>query len=78
MLRDCIAANQRIDTRLSQTVVSAEAVGEKICVTSTGRDGVTSELFDHVVNALWDGRLAINESFGLRTNRPWLHRLKYV
>ena len=35
------------------------------------------DCFDHVVNALWDGRLALNEALGFRANRPWLHRLKY-
>jgi hypothetical protein len=39
--------------------------------------GTVREPFDHVVNALWDGRFAINEKRGLRPNRPWLHRLKY-
>jgi hypothetical protein len=29
------------------------------------------------VNALWDGRMALDETMGLKTNRPWLHRLKY-
>jgi hypothetical protein len=29
------------------------------------------------VNALWDGRLGVNETLGIRTDRPWLHRLKY-
>jgi hypothetical protein len=29
------------------------------------------------VNALWDGRLELNETLGFRAGRPWLHRLKY-
>jgi hypothetical protein len=29
------------------------------------------------VNALWEGRLGLNEAMGFRANRPWLHRLKY-
>lgn len=29
------------------------------------------------MNALWDGRLAIDETMGLRPPWPWLHRLKY-
>ena len=33
--------------------------------------------FDHVVNALWGGRLAIDECMGSKPGRPWLHRLKY-
>jgi glycine/D-amino acid oxidase-like deaminating enzyme len=35
------------------------------------------EPFDQVVNALWGGRLAVDETLGLRPGRPWLHRLKY-
>ena len=42
-----------------------------------GRDGIQQNFFDHVVNALWDGRFALNETLGYRANRPWLHRLKY-
>jgi glycine/D-amino acid oxidase-like deaminating enzyme len=32
--------------------------------------------FDHVVNAAWDGRLALDESLGYAQTHPWLHRLK--
>lgn len=35
------------------------------------------ERYDHVVNALWDGRLAIDYERGLEPRRPWLHRFKY-
>jgi hypothetical protein len=35
------------------------------------------ERFGHVVNALWEGRLVVDETAGLRAGRPWLHRLKY-
>jgi hypothetical protein len=41
------------------------------------RLGLPRHRFDHVVNALWDGRLALDESLGHRPGRPWLHRLKY-
>ena len=44
---------------------------------SEGGDGADRDRYDHVVNALWDGRLAVDHSFGLTTDRPWLHRLKY-
>lgn len=32
---------------------------------------------DQVVNALWDGRLAVDAALGIRPPRPWVHRLKY-
>ena len=36
------------------------------------------ERYDHVVNALWDGRLAVDATAGLEVpGRPWLYRLKY-
>jgi hypothetical protein len=41
--------------------------------------GVTSEeSYDHVVNALWEGRLAVDATMGIRPARPWLYRLKYA
>jgi len=77
VLRACIAAHPRIEVRPNRTIVGAEEEREGIRVASDGQDGPSRERFDHVVNALWDGRLGINEAVGLRTNRPWLHRLKY-
>jgi glycine/D-amino acid oxidase-like deaminating enzyme len=75
-LRDRIDAERRIDIRLSHEVVSVED-GEALDVTLEAPSGAVRERFDHVVNALWDGRFAINERRGLRPGRPWLHRLKY-
>jgi len=33
--------------------------------------------YDHVVNTLWDGRLAIDATIGIRPPRPWLFRIKH-
>ncbi len=47
-------------------------------VDGTSADGAGWSLgCDQVVNALWDGRLAIDGGLGLRPDRPWVHRLKY-
>ena len=35
------------------------------------------ERYDHVVNALWDGRLAIDRTAGLEPQRAWLYRVKH-
>jgi hypothetical protein len=32
---------------------------------------------DHVVNALWENRLAIDKTMGISADSGWLHRLKY-
>ena len=77
ILRECIAAHPLIEVRCGRTVVGAEEESDGICVLSNGRDGPSRDSFDHVVNALWDGRLGLNEALGFRANRPWLHRLKY-
>ena len=74
--RDRIAADPRIETRLGCNVVGVdEARGLRVLARDDGGD--VEESFDHVVNALWDGRLALDHAVGIETGRPWLHRLKY-
>ena len=75
-LRERIGADRRIDVRLDHEVLSVED-SDGLDVSTDTSGGAVRERFDHVVNALWDGRLAINEKRALRPNRPWLHRLKY-
>jgi glycine/D-amino acid oxidase-like deaminating enzyme len=77
LLRECIAAHPLIEVRCNRTIVGAKEETDGICVVSDGREGSSWDRFDHVVNALWDGRLGLNEALGFRANRPWLHRLKY-
>ena len=76
-LRECITAHPLIEVHCRRTVLDAKVERDQICVLSEGQDGHSRDRFDHVVNALWDGRLKLNESLGFRANRPWLHRLKY-
>src|SRR6266567_4030693 len=75
-VRDRISADRRIDVRLNHEILSVEN-SDGFDVSIETSSGVVRERFDHVVNALWDGRFAINEKRGLRPERPWLHRLKY-
>ena len=76
-MRDCVKAHPFIEVRCNHTVIGAKQVCGTIIVLTEGLAGPSRHHFDHVVNALWDGRLALNESLGYRANRPWLHRLKY-
>ncbi len=76
-LRQAVAAQPKIEIQCNRNVVAAEQEDRAILVVSDGPQGRSRDRFDHVVNALWDGRLALNETAGLQTNRPWLHRLKY-
>jgi glycine/D-amino acid oxidase-like deaminating enzyme len=77
LIRERIAAHPSIEVRCNRTIVGAEDQRNGICVITHGQDGFSRDRFEHVVNALWDGRLALNEILGFRANRPWLHRLKY-
>jgi glycine/D-amino acid oxidase-like deaminating enzyme len=76
-VRECIAAHPLIEVRCRRTILRAEHERSGIRVVSNGRDGLSQDSFDHVVNALWDGRLGLDATLGFRAGRPWLHRLKY-
>ena len=76
-VRERVMAEPRISVRLRHEVLEVGDSDGALDVGAATSDGSFSERFDHVVNALWDGRMAINEKRGLRPNRPWLHRLKY-
>lgn len=76
-LEKCIATHPRIDIQLGRRVLTAEADQSGVRVTSEHADGRAIDRFDHVVNALWDGRLALDAAMGYKPAGPWLHRLKY-
>ena len=76
-VRNCLAATPGIEVRLRHTVMSARDDLDRVQVVSQTPDGPVRNSYDHVVNALWDGRLAINAERGHLPGRPWLHRLKY-
>jgi hypothetical protein len=76
-IKDCVVTHPLIEVRCNHTLVSAKQECGRITVMTEGAAGPSQYHFNHVVNALWDGRFALNESLGYRANRPWLHRLKY-
>jgi glycine/D-amino acid oxidase-like deaminating enzyme len=76
-VRDRIAAEPRIEIRTEHEVLSVDDADGHFDVQLNAVNGKARERFDHIVNALWDGRFAINEKRSLRPDRPWLHRLKY-
>jgi hypothetical protein len=72
-----IRADPRIECLLNRTVVRVEGIEERPTVVSDGPEGEQRETYDHVVNALWDGRLALDATLGLRPDRPWINRFRY-
>jgi glycine/D-amino acid oxidase-like deaminating enzyme len=76
-LRKCVDENPNIEVRCNCNVVGAKKEDAGVAILVESPEKALEGPFDHVVNALWDGRFALNETLGYRTNRPWLHRLKY-
>lgn len=76
-LRHAISLHPRIELRLGCQVTGAVEELSGVTVLGSDADGVVEERFDQVVNALWDGRLALNEAVGMPAGRAWIHRLKY-
>ena len=76
LFRERIAGEARIDVRLEEEVLAVEDTDHPTVSVRNG-GGIARERFDHVVNALWEGRLAIDAALGLAPGRPWIHRLKY-
>jgi hypothetical protein len=76
-VRERIAAEARICLRLETEVHGVRVEGDRIAVLSSKAGSPSTEHYDHVVNALWDGRLAVDASIGLAPRRPWLFRVKH-
>ena len=72
-----VKATPGIETRLQHTVSAVEDHAAALRVVSEGPEGPARDSYDHVVNALWDGRLRIDGTRGLQPSRPWIHRFKY-
>jgi glycine/D-amino acid oxidase-like deaminating enzyme len=74
---EAMTLHPRIEVRASHEVVSAAEEATAVVVVTRREQSEKRERFEYVVNALWEGRLAVDETAGLRAGRPWLHRLKY-
>src|SRR4029078_4763429 len=74
-IRRRIAEDPRIDVRTSRKIAAVEEHGPPLRAHSTGVDSGDSdrESFSSVVNALWDGRLAIDAIRGVHPDRKWIH-----
>ncbi len=78
LLRRRLVDDPLIEVRTRHRVESVKRdVDDRYQVCGTTGDDEWEETFNHVVNALWGGRIAVDETLGLRPGRPWLHRLKY-
>jgi len=76
-LRKCVGSHPRIEVHLNCEIQAAKDDGNSIAVIGTRQGQSFTERFDHAVNALWDGRIAVDQTYGLPTKHQWMHRLKY-
>jgi glycine/D-amino acid oxidase-like deaminating enzyme len=75
-LTDALAAERGITLRLAAEVVAVRPVDAPDGEWWVRTDDGTEERFDVVVNALWNGRLAIDVTAGLAPEPPWTHRFR--
>ena len=75
VLRDALAVSPRVECRWNTKVktVSETANGAfKVETEGDASDGP----YDTVINALWSDRLRVDETIGIKTNRPFMFRQK--
>jgi glycine/D-amino acid oxidase-like deaminating enzyme len=76
-LRDAIRSEPRICLRLGTRVMAVREPACGLSVDSRSHGERSVEVYDHVVNALWEGRQALDAAMGLAHTEPWLYRVKY-
>ena len=74
---DRVAGEPSIARVFGVEVKAVRFVGEEMLVDYEADGARHAQAYDHVVNALWEGRLLIDRSAGLPVPAPWLFRLKY-
>jgi glycine/D-amino acid oxidase-like deaminating enzyme len=76
-VRKRLGADPRIRCRTSTEVRAVTPDADGVDVHSVADGTGTSERYDQVVNALWDGRLGVDATAGVQPDRPWLYRVKH-
>jgi glycine/D-amino acid oxidase-like deaminating enzyme len=76
-LKARVRSESRIEVRLGCRVIRLLTEAGIPAVVTDGADGPATSRYDHVVNALWDSRIAMDATRGEAPTRPWLHRFKY-
>lgn len=72
-IRRALRAEPLVDLRLDTHVRAVTPLDDGAIV----HTDLWDDRYDHVVNALWDGRLAVDHTAGVAPTRPWLYRMKY-
>lgn len=75
-LAAALEATTGVTLRLNTVVAAAEPHEDGRGAWRIGEAGGEHDDFDVVVNALWDGRLAVDATAGLTPEPPWTHRYR--
>jgi hypothetical protein len=76
LAQDRLTATPEIGLRFEATVLDVETTEKGGTVVFEVAGNECRESYDHVVNALWSGRLKLDARLGLRPRRGWLWRLR--
>lgn len=76
-VRERVAADPLIRPFFETEVHGVQADGDRMVVHFENAGDRSSDEYDHVVNALWDGRLVVDATIGLVPERSWLFRVKH-
>jgi glycine/D-amino acid oxidase-like deaminating enzyme len=77
LLRARLVGHERIDFRPRTRVDAVEPGADSVTVESENGGARGRRTYDHAVNALWEGRLAVDQTAGIAPERRRLYRLKY-
>ena len=72
-----LAADPKITCVLQARVNGVRQADAGLTITVDVAGERVRERYDHVVNTLADGRLAVDKTLGLEPERPWLYRVKH-
>lgn len=76
-LSAAVRATSRIRFRSGASISSVTQPGDgKLCVAFRVGGAEHREIYDHVANTLWHGRLEIDSTYGLTPERGWIYRYK--
>jgi glycine/D-amino acid oxidase-like deaminating enzyme len=76
LVRSAIRDSSAIEFLGAHEVTHVSRCGDRFLIEGVSKDRSFALLSDQVVNAAWDGRLALDEQMGLH-HFGWVHRLKY-
>lgn len=76
-LRDALCYAPRVTLRLNSQITGVSDAEPGYRVAGTCNDTAFYDRFDIVVNCLWEHRIHIDQTLGLRVDRDVIHRFKY-